>query len=110
MQTRDPGPARLIPTGFSTPLRRFGVASRTAQTLGIEWVDSTKQGLDDLADTAKALASARTAAEFLAIHASYLQRAGARLAARSTVTADLITTLTADLLRPPPATTSGGAH
>ena len=110
MQTRDAHPFLPIPAGFRAPWRRLGVAGRTAQTLGIEWADSTKQGLDDLAATAKALAAARNPAEILAIQSAYLQRAGARWAARSSVAADQFAALAADLLRPMPAPSPPRAH
>ncbi|MEL6063931.1 MULTISPECIES: TIGR01841 family phasin [unclassified Methylobacterium] len=110
MPTRDALPPFPYPAGFGTPWRRLGVAGRAAQTLGIEWADSLKQGLDDIAATAGTLAASRNPAEILAIQSAYLQRAGARLSARSAVTADLITALTADLLRPPPAPPAARAH
>ncbi|MCJ2090136.1 phasin family protein [Methylobacterium sp. E-005] len=101
MTTRDAHPSYPYPAGFGSPWRRLGVAGRIAQTLGIEWGDSTKQGLDDLAATARALAASRGPAEILAIQCAYLQRAGERWAARSAMTADQIAGLAADLLRPP---------
>ncbi|MCJ2073901.1 phasin family protein [Methylobacterium sp. J-030] len=101
MQTRDAHPFPRNPIGFGAPWRRLGITGRAAQTLGIEWSDSIKRGLDDLAATAGTLAAARNPAEILAVQAAYLQRAGARLSARSAVTTDLITALAADLLRLP---------
>ncbi|MHB2207051.1 phasin family protein [Methylobacterium sp. CM6257] len=102
----------LLPgsAGFGTALRRFGVASRTAQTVGIEWFDYAKQGLDDIADTARKLAEARSPAEILAVQAAYLQRAGERFTVGSAVVGDLIMTLAGDLLRPPAATSSARTH
>jgi len=101
MPTRDAHPSFPYPAGFGAPWRRLGIAGRTAQSLGIAWADSTKQGLDDCATTARALAASRNPAEILAIQLAYLQRAGERWAAHSAVTADQIAALTADLLRPP---------
>ncbi|MBL7590154.1 phasin family protein, partial [Escherichia coli] len=57
------GPAVL---GVGTPLRRFGIASRAAQSLGIEYLDSFKKALDDLGATWEALAAARSPTEILA--------------------------------------------
>ena len=101
MLTRDALSPFPYAAGFGAPWRRLGVAGRTAQTLGIEWADSIKQGLDDLAATAKALAASRNPADVLTLQSAYLQRAGARLSARSAVTADQIAALAGDLLRPP---------
>jgi hypothetical protein len=94
-------PAFLPATGLSFALRRFGLASRAAQTLGIEWLDSTKQGLDDLAATMQRLATVRSPNELLAVQTAYLHRAGDRFTARSAVAGGLITTLAGDLMRPP---------
>lgn len=110
MLTRDAPSPFPYPAGFGAPWWRLGVAGRAAQTLGIEWADSLKQSLDDVTATAGTLAACRNPAEVLAIQSAYLQRAGARLSARSTVTADLIAALAADLLRPPPAPPAAPAH
>ncbi|MCJ2137206.1 phasin family protein [Methylobacterium sp. J-026] len=110
MQTRNPHPSFPVPPGFGTPLRRFGAVSRTAQSVGIEWADSARQGLDDLKATLGKLATARGPAEVLSVQSAYLQRAGARLVARTTVAADLVSALTTDLLRPPTAPRPGRAR
>ena len=101
MPPRDAHPPVPYPAAFGGLWRQLGVAGRNAQTLGIASANSTKQGVDDLSAGAKALAASRNPAEFLAIHAAYLQCAGARLTARSIVIADRIATLTADLMRLP---------
>ena len=90
MPRRDAHPPFPYPAAFGALWRRLGVAGRTAQILGIALAAAAKQGLDDLSATAEALAASRNPAEFLAVHAAYLQRAGARLTARSAVTADLM--------------------
>ena len=110
MQTRDPSPSFPVPPGFGTPLRRFGVASRTAQSVGIAWADSARQGLDDIKATLGKLATARGPAEVLSLQGAYLHRAGARLAARTTVAADLVSALTTDLLTLPAAVRLGRAR
>ncbi|ONF49130.1 phasin family protein [Methylobacterium radiotolerans] len=91
------GPAVLK---FGTPLRRFGIASRAAQTLGIEYLDSFKTALDDLGATWGALAAARSPTEILAVQTAYLHRAGARAAARSAAAGDALLGLSGELLRP----------
>ncbi|MGH1572866.1 phasin family protein [Methylobacterium sp. P31] len=96
--------------GFGTALRRLGIASRTAQTLGIEWFDFAKRDLDDIADTARKLAEARSLAEILTVQAAYLHRAGERFTAGSAVAGDLIVALAGDLLRPSAATSPARAH
>lgn len=100
MLTRDAPSPFPYPAGFGAPWRRLGVAGRAAQTLGIAWADTIKQGLDDLATTAKTRAASRSPAEILAVQTASLQRTGERWAARSAVTAAPMATLTADLLRP----------
>lgn len=104
----SPVPSAFPPAaGLSLALRRFGLASRTAQTLGIEWLDSAKQGLDDLAITMQRLATVRSPNELLAVQTAYLHRAGDRFTARSAVAGGLITTLAGDLMRPPASPSAG---
>ncbi|SDO08908.1 Phasin protein [Methylobacterium phyllostachyos] len=110
MLTRDAPSPFPYPAGFGTSWRRLGVAGRAAQTLGIEWADSFKQGLDDLAATAQALATSRNPAAILAVQSAYLQRTAERWAARSVLTADRIATLTTELLRAPSAPSPSRAH
>ncbi len=110
MQTRDPRPAFPVPPGFGTPFRRFGAASRTAQSVGIEWSDSVRQGLADFKATLGKIATARGPAEVLSVQSAYLHRAGERLVARTTVAADLASALTTDLLRLPAAPRPGRAR
>jgi hypothetical protein len=110
MQSPPALPLSPAPLGFGTPLRRFGIASRAAQTLGIEWADSARKGLDDLAATWRALAAARSPGEILAVQTAYLHRAGGRVAARSAAAGDVMLGLTGDLLRPKGATRAGPAH
>ncbi|MEE7447199.1 hypothetical protein MRF4_04905 [Methylobacterium radiotolerans] len=95
--------------GVGTPLRRFGIASRAAQTLGIECLDSFKKALDDLGATWAALATARGPAEILTVQTAYLHRAGARAAARSAAAGDAMLGLTGALLRPQAASGSAPA-
>jgi phasin family protein len=99
-------PAFPPAAGASLVLRRLGLATRTAQTLGIEWLDSAKQGLDDLAATAQRLATARNPAEVVAVQTAYLSRAGDRFTARATAASSLVATLAGDLLHP--AASRGG--
>ncbi|WP_267426285.1 hypothetical protein [Methylobacterium sp. GC_Met_2] len=101
MLTRDPHPSFLDPADFGAPWRRLGVTGRTGQTLEITWTISIKQGLDDRAAPARTRAATRDPAEILAAQSAYPERGGARRTARSAVTADQITTPTADPMRPP---------
>ncbi|MGU3666536.1 phasin family protein [Methylobacterium sp. A49B] len=93
-------PAFPPSAGTRLALRRLGHATRTAQTLGIEWLDSARQGLDDLAATAQRLAAARNPAEVLAVQTAYLSRAGERFTARATAANSLVATLAGDLMNP----------
>ena len=100
MQKPPALPLSPVASGFGTPLRRFGIASRAAQTLGIEYLDSVKKALDDLGATWGALAAARSPTEILAVQTAYLHRAGERAAARSAAAGDAMLGLTGALLRP----------
>lgn len=86
--------------GLGAGLRRAGAATRTAQTIGLEWLDYAKQSSDDVTATMRRLASARTPAETFAIQGAFLRDAGERFTARSAVFGDLFATLAADLARP----------
>ena len=88
------------PFAFPTGLRRAGAATRTVQTIGLEWLDYAKQSSDALAATMQKLAAARTPGETLAIQGAYLREAGERFTARSAVFGDLFVTLASDLARP----------
>ncbi|KQS81838.1 hypothetical protein ASG32_03580 [Methylobacterium sp. Leaf361] len=100
MQRPPALPLSPVASGFGTPLRRFGIASRATQTLGIEYLDSVKKALDDLGATWGALATARSPTEILAVQAAYLQRAGERAAARSAAAGDALLGLTGAFVRP----------
>lgn len=78
MQRPPALPLSPVVSGFRTPLHRFGIVSRAAQTLGITYADSFKTAFDDLGATSRALAAARGPAELVAVQAAYLNRAGAR--------------------------------
>ncbi|MCJ2049055.1 phasin family protein [Methylobacterium sp. J-070] len=108
----QPRPASLAfppAAGFSLALRCFGHASRAGQAIGIEWLDSAKQGLDDLAATTRRLATARGPGEVLALQTAYLSRAGARASTRSTVAGDLMARCAGDLLQPAATPRAGRA-
>ncbi|MGX9979113.1 phasin family protein [Methylobacterium fujisawaense] len=100
MQRPPALPLSLVVSGFRTPLHRFGIVSRAAQTLGITYADSFKTAFDDLGATSRALAAARGPAELVAVQAAYLNRAGARATARSAAAGDMILGLTGAFLRP----------
>lgn len=86
--------------GLGAAMRRAGAATRTAQTIGLEWLDYAKQSADDLKATMQKLATATTPAETFAIQGAYLRDAGERFASRSAVLGGLYATLAADLTRP----------
>ncbi len=81
-------------------LRGVGAATRTVQTMGLEWLDYAKQSSDDLTATVRKLAGATTAAETLAIQGAFLREAGERFTARSAVFGSLFAALASDLARP----------
>ena len=85
--------------GLGAPMRRFGTATRTAQSIGIEWFDYAKQSCDALAATAGRLATAGSPADAFAIQGAFLSEAAERFSARSAVFGDLFATLAGDLLR-----------
>lgn len=86
--------------GLGAGLRRAGAATRTMQTIGLEWLDYAKQSSDAVTAAMQKLAAAKTHAETLAIQGAFLHDAGERFTARSAVFGDLFATLAADLARP----------
>ena len=93
-------PTGLGTGGLGSGLRRAGAATRTVQTIGLEWLDYAKQSSDAVTATMQKLAAARTPAETLAIQGAFLREAGERFTARSAVLGDLFATLVSDLARP----------
>ena len=81
------------PPAGSAALRGAGVALRTAQTIGIEWLDLGKQQADDWVATAERMAACRDPAELASLQGSLLQRMGERTLSRSFVIADLVVSL-----------------
>jgi hypothetical protein len=77
------------PPAGSAALRGTGVALRTAQTIGIEWLDLVKQQADDWVATVERMAACRDPAEFASLQSSLLHRMGERTMSRSFVIADL---------------------
>ncbi len=91
---------------FATPLigaaslRGAGTAIRTAQTIGLEWLDLGKQSFDDLVATAGRLAACRSASEVMTVQSALAQRMTERALARSVVLSDQVTALVGQMRRP----------
>lgn len=79
---------------FATPLvgaaamRGTGAAIRTAQTIGIEWLDLGKQSYDDFVATMQGLPACRDPGEVLALQSAFVLRVTERILARSVVLSD----------------------
>ena len=85
---------------FATPLRGTGAAIRTAQTIGLEWLDLGRQGYDDFVATLRRMAACRTPTEVLTLQGAVTHRMTERALARSVILSDQATTLYGHLLRP----------
>lgn len=85
---------------LGSSLRRAGAATRTAQAIGLEWLDYAKQSSEDLAAAMQKLSAAGTPSETLAIQGAFLRAAGERFTARSATLGDLFVRLVSDLARP----------
>ena len=91
---------------FATPLvgaaslRGTGAAIRTAQTIGLEWLDLGKQSYDDLVATAERMAACANPGQALTLQRALAQRMTERALARSVVVSDQVTALFGQMLRP----------
>jgi len=88
------------PSVGTTALRDTGAAVRTAQTIGLEWLDLGKQSYEDVVATAGRMAACRSPGEALALQGDLVQRMTGRALARSVVLSDQFTALFGHLLRP----------
>ncbi len=88
------------PSVGATALRGTGAAVRTAQTIGLEWLDLGKQSYEDVVATAGRLAACRNPGEALALQGGPRPAHDRTGAARSVVLSDQFTALFGHLLRP----------
>ncbi|GJE33426.1 phasin family protein [Methylobacterium oxalidis] len=87
-------------TGMESMLASLGAASKTAQTIGIAWVDYTKQSFEHAAAAAEKIAKAGTLAKALEIQAEYAKGSYERGLAEAATLRDLYAAMAKDLAKP----------
>lgn len=81
-------------------LASVGAAARTAQSIGIEWIDYARQSVAASSAAAEALSAAGTLAEAAAIQADYASGNWERLLDRAETLGGLYGTLASDMAAP----------
>ncbi|WP_336487626.1 phasin family protein [Methylobacterium nigriterrae] len=89
-----------LKTGMDAVMKSFGAASKTAQTIGVEWVDFTKQSFEHTVATAEKLAKAGTLGKAMEIQAEYVKGSYERGLAQAATLRDLYAALAKDVAKP----------
>ncbi|WP_162560600.1 phasin family protein [Methylobacterium durans] len=87
-------------TGVESLLAGISAASKTAQTIGIEWAGFAKESYEHSAATAEKLSKAGTFAKALEIQTEYLKGSFERGLAQAASLRDLHVALAKDLAKP----------
>jgi hypothetical protein len=82
-----------FPQGRSLAMRGTSEAIRTAQSVGIEWMDLARQGREDALATTRQLMACRNPGDALALHGAFAQRALERSLTRARVVGDQVNAL-----------------
>ncbi|MBX9931561.1 MAG: phasin family protein [Methylobacterium sp.] len=86
--------------GMDMMLKSVGTVSKTAQTMGIEWVDYAKDSMGAGTAAMQALAKAPTPQAAMEIQTAYLKSAYERSMAQAKTMAELYQGLAKDMMKP----------
>ena len=89
-----------LKTGMDALMKSVGAASKTAQTIGIEMVDFTKQSFEDTVATAGKLSKAGSLGKAMEIQTAYVKGSYERSLTQAATLRDLYTTLAKDMAKP----------
>ncbi len=86
--------------GAAALSQSIGAASRTGQTIGIEWMDYLKQVSSEVAATTEKVAKAGSPAKAIELQSAFVKASGEQLMARAATFRDLYATLAQDMAKP----------